>query len=73
MNQTPFLSMKVLRCIQYHSKLLLKIGSMSLRLLTSKGETAEVPARQDLIGLLFLFLFLRFLDDILLKFIPTRD
>lgn len=44
-------------CIQYHSKLLLKIGSMSLRLLTSKGETAEVPARQDRQALLFLSLF----------------
>lgn len=49
-------------CIQYCSKSLLKIGSMSLRLLTSKGETAEVPAREDWSALLFL-------DDITLKFV----
>lgn len=49
-------------CIQYRSKSLLKIGSMSLRLLTSKGETAEVPAREDWSALLFL-------DEIALKFV----
>lgn len=49
-------------CIQYRSKSLLKIGSMSLRLLTSKGETAEIPARKAQPALLFL-------DDILTNFV----
>lgn len=53
-------------CIQYHSKSLLKIVSMSLRLLTSKGAIAEVPAREDQPGLLFL-------DEIALKFVLQRD
>lgn len=33
-------------CIQYCSKSLLKIGFMSPRLLPSKGEPAEIPARK---------------------------
>ena len=49
-------------CIQYHSKSLLKIGSMALRLLISKGEIAEVPAREHCLALLFL-------DEIALKFV----
>lgn len=53
-------------CIQYHSKSLLKIGSMFLRLLTSKGEIAEAPAREDRPALLFL-------DEIAFKFVLRRD
>lgn len=46
-------------CIQYCSKSLLKIGFMSPKLLPSKGEMVEVPAREHRLVL--------FLDEITLK------
>lgn len=49
-------------CIQYLSKSLLQISSMSPRLLYLKGETGEVPASEDQPALLFL-------DEIALKFV----